>query len=271
MPNMEHESKNELSKILKYYFKKDTIYGCSSTKEVANEILSVMRYATNFEKPDFYYIKDNVCHICEHFEFDASKKLSRKGSKFKREEIFADKRIDEQTAQVLATCKHNNTKINSLGAFNTTINCELNKNFWKENFIKISNEHYKQLETYAENLLQNNLITKDTIIKNVFVVEDTTEFGGWYSLNNSTLAYPFDFDFGVNQMILLEKIDYFVYLNKSQKQIMIVDKMSLSNLKDNALCFDKTSILFFSNIMSITGLITIPKELFNKKWQFNLI
>lgn len=261
MPNMEHESKNELSKILKYYFKKDTIYGCSSTKEVANEILSVIRYATNFEKPDFYYIKDNVCYICEHFEFDASKKLSRKGSKFKREEIFADKRIDEQTAQVLATCKHDNTKINNLGAFNTTINCELNKNFWKENFIKISNEHYKQLETYAENLLQNNLITKDTIIKNVFVVEDTTEFGGWYSLNNSTLAYPFDFDFGVNQMILLEKIDYFVYLNKSQRQLMIVDKKSLNSLSNKVLEFDKTSILFFSNIMSITGLITIPNKL----------
>ena len=67
-------------------------------------------------------------------------------------------------------------------------------------------------------MLQNNLITKDTIIKNVFVIKDTTEFGGWYSLNNSTLAYPFNFDFGVKQMELLKKVDYFVYLNKSKSK-----------------------------------------------------
>ena len=115
-------------------------------------------------------------------------------------------------------------------------------------------------------LLKNNIITDDTIIKNVFIIEDTTEFGGWYNYNtnNYKLAYPFDFNFGVEQMKSLESVDYFVYLNKSQRQIMIVDKISLDNLKDNTINFDKTSILFFNNMMDISCLITIPKELLNK-------
>jgi len=252
--------KNELEKIKKKYFKQNTRYGYYS-KRIAHTLLDAIKNAKENDAPDFYYLKNNTCYLFEHFEFDASQKSNNKGSFFKRQEKEADKIIDIKTKERLSSKKAKENEITSYGAFSTGIKSNYQKEFWKNNFIDTFSKHYKKLDKYKTNLLDKKTIDKNTNIKNIFVIEDTTEFGAFESIESNRICLPCDFDFGIDILIKSKDIDYFVFLNEAQQIIFIVNRTALKIMKKNCLNFDKTKMFFFNNIQVVSALVAIPDSL----------
>lgn len=255
--------KNELEMIKKNYLSKNLRYGYYSLS-VAKKLLNILPKCQSFERPDFYYLENDICYIFEHFQFDASKTLSKKGSSFKLAEIKSQRIIDNKTKEKLKTQPSDPDNITNYGAFSTAIKCEQNKIFWKSNFLNNFLNHYNKINLYRENLINAKVIDSNTKIKNVFIIEDTTEFGAYKSFNSENVSYPFDFDFGIDALGKAKKINYFIFLNKSQPEMFFVNRKSIKLMKQHQLNFDKTKMFFFNNIVSISALVTVPDKLLKK-------
>lgn len=253
--------KNELEYIRKKYIKPYPRY-CYSNQSVADLLLEVLNNATPSNRPDFYYLKNNTCYICEHFQFDASK-TTRKGSSFKRAEKNADRQIDKKTISVLKSTKYNNDSVTNCGSFYENIECSQNKYFWKDNFIKNFESHYLNLKEYQENLIQQNIINKHTKIKNIFVIEDTTELGAFLSKDSNSVCYPISFEFGIKLINNATAIDYVIFLNSTTKVMVFTHKNEYKDMKTK-FNFSKTEMFFFNNISKITSIVAIPKQLLKK-------
>jgi len=259
------DMKNELESIWKQYFRQGTLFGYISSKKVADSILSAIKNAKQNEKdpPDFYYVdKNKTCYMFEHFEFDASYRKKHKGSKYKIAELETNKRLDKMSFEELKNSQIDKSKINYIGTYTDTIDCELNKDNWKINFNNLFDKHYKNIDKYKNSLIGQDIIKRNTSVFKAFIIEDTTESGGYISENNGhILIYPYMFDFGIDKMLISDKVDYYIYLNRAAKQIIIIDKEYIFKLIDVQRDFEKTNILFLNNNLVISGLITIPKKL----------
>ena len=75
--------KNELEYIKVKYFNKNTEVA-TYCENITDKLLSYIKNGVPYEKPDFYFMEGDICYVFEHFQFDASKHLSKKGSSFKR-------------------------------------------------------------------------------------------------------------------------------------------------------------------------------------------
>ena len=254
--------KNELEKIKQTYFNKDGSYGCTN-KRSAHLLFKAIKNAIASDAPDFYFLSKNTCYIFEHFEFDASKMSVGKGSFFKRQEQEAYKQIDIQTKERLLNKKADQDKITNYGAFSTPIKSNYNKEFWKINFVETFNKHYKKIAEYKKNLLDKGIINNKTKIKNIFVIEDTTELGANRFDDVKNVYLPFEFDFCVDLLIKANKVDYFIFLNKDAGIIFVINKLALKNMREKSLKFDETEFLFFNNIQLVSALVTIPNNLVN--------
>ena len=255
--------KNELEMIRKNYLSKNLRYGYYSLR-VAKKFLNILPKCESFERPDFYYLENDICYVFEHFQFDASKTLSKKGSSFKLAESKTQRIIDNKTKEKLQTKPSDPNNITNYGVFSTAIKCNQNQIFWKSNFLTNFFNHYNKINLYRENLINAKVINANTKIKNVFIVEDTTEFGAYNSFDSENVTYPFNFNFGIKALEKAKKVDYFIFLNKSQPEMFFVNKSSIKLMKQYQLDFDKTKMFFFNNIVSISGIVTVPEKLLKK-------
>lgn len=256
--------KEELIKIRNKYIKPTTQYWYYDDK-VAKFLLEVINKATPHDCPDFYYIKDGICYICEYFQFDASKN-TRKGSSLKRAEKDSERKINEQTKIVLEKIQYNKHSITDCGAFFENVECVQNKHYWKDNFIKIFNDHYVNIINYKKNLLHNKIINKNTKVKNIFIIEDTTELGAFINKNAECVCYPICFDFGIDTLKKATEIDYVIFLNSAIREMILIDRNIFKNMQSK-LDFDQCEMFFFNKMVNIVAMVVVPDKLLKKDKQ----
>lgn len=111
--------------------------------------------------PDFVALGEKKAIILEHFEFDCYP-VNKKGSQNQQEQA----RIDR---------KRKSLPIPKEGlVYQDTIQGQSSYEDYVKNLTKNFNSHYKKIETYKQNLLNDGLINSETEIKVAFLIEDVS-------------------------------------------------------------------------------------------------
>ena len=111
--------------------------------------------------PDFVALGYKKAVIIEHFEFDCYP-VNKKGSQNQQEQA----RIDR---------KRKSLPIPKEGlVYQDTIQGKSSYEDYIKNLTRNFNSHYKKIETYKQNLLQEGIIGVDTEIKVAFLIEDAS-------------------------------------------------------------------------------------------------
>ncbi len=255
--------KNELEKIKHKYLKPNNYYGYYS-KIIAKKLLKILNNAICCERPDFYYIESDICYICEHFEFDASINKAKKGSMFKRAEHQTRVKIKHEFEDKMTNNPPSETEISNYGAISKGIHYKQDKNSWKSNFISAFDNHYLKIEDYRNNLISKKIINDKTIIKYIFIIEDTTIFGAFKNIKMDKICYPFDFSFGIDVLQKAKRVNYFIFLNESQEELFFVNRSSFNKMKKYVLNFEKTKMFFLNDVKLVSAKITVPDSIFEK-------
>lgn len=255
-------SKNEKNYILKNY----TINGqanlqffCSKTKELS--IFDKFHNSIAFNRPDMYFLNNRFCYIFEHFEIDASLFIEGKGSSYKRNIFIADKQLEKQANELMSTAPINKNKISSQGTLSITTSQDASKTNLKENFIRIFDSHYENIKEYKENL-KKLLSLKSSNFKTIFIIEQTTEFGGFLLKNGKQINLElFYCDFVIEKLKSAINVDYFIFINKSdnEKLFTIIKNGDYEKLNKYILNYDEEKIHFINNITTFTTPIFIPR------------
>lgn len=115
-------------------------------------------YLQRYERPDMISIKDDELLIMEHFAFDGSKELKRKGMKGLNEE--------SHIASELANFHHSGELY---GSINQPIEYIQSPENYIENFQKHFNNHYRKISQYIENVTANEQRTFKQISVGFFI------------------------------------------------------------------------------------------------------
>ena len=111
--------------------------------------------------PDFLALGEKKAVIIEHFEFDCYP-ANRKGSQNQREQA----RIDR---------KRKSLPVTKEGLiYEDIIHGESSYEDYVNNLTRNFNSHYKKIESYKQNLLNDGLIDSETEIKVAFLIEDAS-------------------------------------------------------------------------------------------------
>jgi len=129
-----------------------------------NLIVSIIRNAFHFERPDIVSIVNGKLYAIEHFEIDSYKR-NRKGSKLEQESgrfirNTKNKLIDESNKSIIS------------GKHQYNIDGDLIN--YKNNFIYMFNEHISNIEEYKKRIFEKLGINEFELW---FFVEDVNPFG----------------------------------------------------------------------------------------------
>ena len=170
--------KNEAIKTLKQYFRNESnsieFFGSDVGVNMFIDFLQNGKTIAN-DAPDMILLKDNMAIIVEHFEFDSSH-ANRKGSSNRIEEARIDRQIREKMA------------ISNEYIHQDVINASCSYQDYVANVTKGFLHHYNQIENYKQNLINKKIITLDTIVKIMFLIEDVSPIGSIAFGNNNGKA-----------------------------------------------------------------------------------
>ncbi len=238
--------KNELEYICKNYVKNKQIeiFYYFDEKE-ANEIINYLFQSVSFNHPDFYYVDNKICYMFEHFEVDASYHSIHGGSKYIQDRIKVDKEIDDESVQLVKDIKPKQNEVTYAGTISKTICQNANINYLKENFENSFNHHYNQISKYQETLRDKEII-KNQRTTMVFVIEHTTDMGGFYLKDGECKSLNIEFlDFVISKMEASNDVEYFIFLEKSNHTFSIIKRDNLFKLKENLIDTKKNTICIF--------------------------
>ena len=253
------EDKNEKENILKNYANGRVPLRFFCNKKSGENIFFKFYYSTNYERPDMYYVNNKCCYIFEHFEIDASLYKKKKGSLYKMNANFAEKKLEALSNNIIQNSKIDKDKVNSCGSCCVTANQEAKKDYLKSNFIRIFYDHYKNIQFYKDNL-KTHLNLKNQKFKIIFIIEDTTEFGGFLLKNGKPEDLKlFYCDFVVDMLKSARDIDYFIFLD-SEKVLNVIKNGKFAKLEKHILNFDKEKIVFINQVISTNTPIFLPKQ-----------
>ena len=170
----------------------------------STQILSALENAVGYDCPDGYYVGKDTIYVFEHFEFD-SYPHNKKGSKLQQE--FAN----------------SNRKLSTTDLVSYRYNVESNFANYKANFISSFLKHHKMIETYKDNIIKETKICNYQF-KMVFVVEDSTPFGNYVTLDGKHIGFIAPFYVPEIKEVLNENkgVDCFIFAfgNSSQKKMV---------------------------------------------------
>lgn len=234
-------------------------------------IFNKFKNSKPFNGPDMYYVDKNTCYIFEHFQIDASYFEEKMGSAYKRNRAITDKEINKKTNEIIKNAKTNLNEISLQGTISITTSQEANKENLKNNFFRIFDNHYRNIEQYKKNIIKETSknITK---FKTIFIIELTIEFGGWvYKTNKPVNLELFYCNFVLDKIKNSPCIDYFIFLNKSdnEKFFTIIKNGEFNKLNKHIFDYDKTKILFLNDITLIIPTIFIPNSIIKKEPKSN--
>lgn len=123
--------------------------------DFAKTISSNIKSLESFEKPDLVLKTDDLIYGLEVFEFDASRRLSKKGSKLRLEEAEIDRSSKSH--------KH----------YEKVLTTELTLNNYRKSLTDIFEEHCKNLPNYIENL-KTRFSLSNNQVRICFIIIDKT-------------------------------------------------------------------------------------------------
>lgn len=166
-------ARNEAYKTIKRYFSEDGVMlyrGKKKTVEALAELFATTS-PTFSDKPDLYFQRDNLVLIIEHFEFDCYH-AGKKGSSFRREEDRIQREFDAIPMTGDTRVLHN--EIRGKASYEDYIS----------NVKRSFEEHYLRIDTYIRNLTNKGIITNDSVVKIMFLIDDVSPLGT-YMIDNS--------------------------------------------------------------------------------------
>lgn len=161
---------DELEKCLNKYFADENskLYILNGKQSFIDRIMKKIEALNSIQyidHPDGFIKQRNKIVIIEHFEIDATNK-TRKGSQTRIEE----NRIDNE--------------LKAINRLNKVVQHQMNIYISAENltnnFIKLYNKHFQQIENYKTNLTQKGVTNENSKFEICFVIEDITPLGTSY-------------------------------------------------------------------------------------------
>ncbi len=161
---------NEAKETLRRYFSQtsNTVH-FHGDGVLINKLASVLTddCCEEYDAPDVYIKNENEVWIIEHFEFDCYK-ANRKGSSYKREE----NRVNNNEKKIVPTEE---------GVyFGDTINADSSYADYVGNVLKGFNNHYKKIEDYKQNLINDGVADEKTTFIVIFLIDDVSPLGTSY-------------------------------------------------------------------------------------------
>lgn len=198
--------KNELEHIIRTYFSEDNtpihFIGDGTHVEILAEKLSRL---VPFDHPDAYAVLDDEVLIFEHFEFDSSNKLRRKGSQQRRSESEDNKAFAAVVPTEKGTLHHG------------TILADYTIGNYRENLRQVFCKHYNEIPGYESTLREKGIITNSKKVTTLFFVEDTTLLGNIFETENREEGW---------QPLVLPLCDFFLELFENSQDLDIVIAVS---------------------------------------------
>ena len=137
---------NELERILSKYFSKDGT-GITYSDFNQEEVDKLFRNMKPYERPDILSIYDNKIVAIEHFEFDSYKNTRKKGSDFKIQESFIERKMQNKINSELKT----KSEIIVHDEIKNTSNLQQ----YYDNFKKVFLSHIDNIPEYREHIEQD--------------------------------------------------------------------------------------------------------------------
>lgn len=230
---------NEIIKTLEKYIWNNEceLHYLGSDKKV-NEISKFLTHNEVLidDRPDMAICIDDKCLAIEHFEFDCYEK-KKNGSQNKKEQ---------------ARIKRNITKTDEIIRDQIYGKCSY------ENYIKnVTNTflvHYNKIEDYRSNLLEKDIINKNTYFKMAFLIEDVSPIGSIVyncdGLKPIFLSHCREF---LDLLQLCISVDYIIACStvNYHRYIWIIGSEDIKEYKDNAIEYGKMS--FFDPTPQVSG------------------
>lgn len=258
----------ELKNIYNHYVRNNEVNVISfCNKKESFKIVNCLFKSVPFDHPDFYYINNKCCYIFEHFEVDASYRYKKKGSQYLQDRVKVDREIDEDIKKLINEKQHTKNRITPIGVISKSVKQKANIKNLEMNFNDIFDKHYKQIDKYIETLRSKYNSAKKKI-KTIFIVEHSTEFGGFYLEKGRTTSFTlYCADFVLEKIKQNKKVDYFIFLDRSEnvKSFVVLKSNNLTRLKKIQIDTASNKIHFINDIMDFTSAVFIPKSKLQKK------
>ena len=238
--------KNEVIKTLEHYFRNEsnTVQYLGSAEGV-NLFAELLESGTMIpgDAPDAVLIKDNLALIIEHFEFDGFE-VNRKGSKSRMEQARIDREQREISATEAGVVYH--SKIKALCSYQDYI----------DNVTRSFLDHYQRIATYKKNILERGIITSETDVKTMFLIEDVSPIGS-IAIDKSgdkvqtipvILAQSPEF---LNLLTDSENLDYVLCCSYAcdSEYVWFIDRSHIPSYKEKQCSY--ASMKFLSNYPSV--------------------
>lgn len=249
------EQKNEALNAIRKYFptNEGTQMYFHGTGTGAKTFADILQSGEKFigDAPDMLIRKNDMAVIVEHFEFDCYK-VTRKGSQSRREQS----RIGRKEKDVIPTESgvHFNDKIHGTSSYDDYI----------QNVCRNFREHYLQINAYKENLKKAGLINDKSVIKVLFLIEDTSPLGSMVVNDSNDPPSPQPICLGQCRefLSLFEKspeVNYVIACSmcESENIVWFIDQNEISDYQKESIDYSKMQFLDFEpQVLSFQSLIS---------------
>ena len=244
---------SELEMIIqKYLSKEETAITYSDFDQ--QEVNKLFHYMGIYERPDILSIYDNKIVAIEHFEFDSYKNTRKKGSDFKIQESFIERKIQNKINSELKT----KSEIIVHDEIKNTSNLQQ----YYDNFKKVFLSHIDNIPEYREHIEED--FGKEKDIEFWFFAEDVTTLGT-HCLKNGNLGPLLPLSNEILDILKKHKeikgIIFGIFAMNEYKMLIICnDDDTLNKLKENE-DFKVTNEEFMTFDPKTIGFATkIPKK-----------
>ena len=163
-------NRNELNIIHEKYFSTGIISTFEDDDYSRNTLHSLIDHLSllkQYDKPDMYAKIDNHVLAIEHFEFNASKSRSRKGS-------LQNEKLSEQERQHQKEVNKLKEQGKYIAHTHSMLGTSTNLQYYHENFTSNYNNHYIKIGRYVNCLKEDNILMPENKLTMCFFSEDTT-------------------------------------------------------------------------------------------------
>ena len=204
------------------------------------------------DAPDMVCLNGATALIIEHFEFDCYR-AGKKGSKNKQEQA----RISKQGESL---------EIPEDGlVYTDTIHGKSSYEDYIKNLTVNFNSHYKKIEAYKQNLLNDGLITPETNIKVSFLIEDVSPLPCTYKerMNESMNMKPIELAHSPEFLALFEnspELDYVLSCSTTSDghKVWFIDRNEISFYKNEVVNYKNKE--FIAHDAKVTRVSYIIKK-----------
>lgn len=252
----------EVIRTLQQYFSTDGIMQYCGDDSAVTWLNSIFASSVPYigDSPDMFFKKDDLVIIIEHFEFDCYH-ATKKGSSFRREEARIQREFDSTPMSGNSLMIHD--EIHGQSSYTDYLN----------NVKRSFAEHYARIDQYIENLTEAGAITKVSIVKVVFLIDDVSPLGSIMIDNNA----PWGSD--ATRIIELSrckvfldllssspKVDYVIACSSfgSNRTVWLIDRDNIQDYYKHVVDYESMDF-FQTNPFVLTGKMLIPDEEINRQ------